>query len=76
MQIHKELDARGMNCPMPIVKTRKELKDMSPGQVLCVLASDPGSAQDMAAFCRQTGSEMLATEEQGGIYRFLLRKGT
>ncbi len=75
MHHDKEFDATGLACPMPIVKTRKALADMAPGQVLRVITTDPGSVPDMAAFAEQTGNPLLASTEEGGTYVFLLRKG-
>jgi TusA-related sulfurtransferase len=59
MQAQKELDARGLNCPLPILKAKKALADMKSGDVLKVLATDPGSMRDFQAFARQTGNELL-----------------
>jgi tRNA 2-thiouridine synthesizing protein A len=59
MQAHKELDARGLNCPLPILKAKKALAEMKSGDVLKVLATDPGSLRDFQAFARQTGNELL-----------------
>ena len=59
MDIHKELDARGLNCPLPILKAKKALSDMHSGEVLKVLATDPGSVRDFQAFARQTGNDLL-----------------
>lgn len=62
MQIDQEVDARGMNCPLPILKAKKALAHMASGQVLKVLATDPGSLRDFQAFSRQTGNELLGQE--------------
>ena len=59
MDIHKELDARGMTCPLPILKAKKALSDMQSGEVLKVLATDPGSVRDFQAFARQTGNDLV-----------------
>jgi tRNA 2-thiouridine synthesizing protein A len=69
-----ELDARGLSCPLPILKTNKSLNAMQPGQVLKVIATDPGSIKDMEAFSRQTGNELLAASEENGEYIFYIRK--
>jgi tRNA 2-thiouridine synthesizing protein A len=69
-----ELDARGLNCPLPILRTKKVLNGMSPGQSLKILATDPGSVRDFQAFARQTGHELVAASESGGEFQFLLRK--
>jgi tRNA 2-thiouridine synthesizing protein A len=74
MDFQKELDARGLNCPLPILKTRKSLADMAAGQVLKVVSTDAGSVKDMQAFAKQTGNELLASEEQGKEYVFFLKK--
>ena len=62
MHFDKELDARGLNCPLPILRTKKSLNDMTSGQVLRVLATDPGAVKDFQAFSRQTGNELLSSE--------------
>jgi tRNA 2-thiouridine synthesizing protein A len=67
------LDAKGLNCPLPILKTKKTLKGMSSGQVLEVLATDPGSVADMAAFCNQTGNELLGQSNDGSVYSFEIK---
>lgn len=74
MNHDKEFDASGLACPMPIVKTKKALADMSPGQVLKVIATDPGSVSDMQAFAEQTGHKLLATGSEGGKHVFHLQK--
>ncbi|MDE1989861.1 MAG: sulfurtransferase TusA family protein [Betaproteobacteria bacterium] len=74
MQVDKELDARGLNCPLPILKTKKSLADMAAGQVLRVVSTDCGSVKDMQAFSNQTGNELLSTTEAAGEYVFLLKK--
>jgi tRNA 2-thiouridine synthesizing protein A len=68
------LDARALNCPLPILKARKALNEMPGGGTLEVLATDPGSVADFEAFCRTTGNELLESGEDAGVYRFLLRK--
>jgi tRNA 2-thiouridine synthesizing protein A len=70
----KLLDARGLNCPLPILRTKKALNDLSSGQVLKILATDPGSVQDFAAFSKQTGNTLLARGEEEGTFYFLLRR--
>ena len=75
MEFDKELDARGLSCPLPIVKTKKSLNDMSAGQVLKVIATDSGSVKDMQAFANQTGNPLVASETQGPEFVFYLRKG-
>ena len=74
MSYDKEFDASGLACPLPIVKTKKALADMGSGQVLRVVATDPGSVCDMAAFAEQTGHTLLSSSEEGGKYVFLVKK--
>lgn len=74
MNIDRELDARGLNCPLPILRTKKSLNEMSSGQVLRVLATDPGSVRDFQAFSRQTGHELLDTRTADGQFVFVLKK--
>ena len=70
-----ELDARGLKCPLPVLKARKAMKTMATGEVLGVLSTDPSSLQDFPAFCETTGHELLSSGEEGeGRYRFLIRK--
>ena len=68
MQFDKELDARGLNCPLPILRTKKFLSELNSGQVLKVSSTDPGSVKDMQAFAKQTGNELLSTAEKGGVH--------
>jgi len=68
------LDAKGLNCPLPILKAKKALKDVPAGGTLEILATDPGSVADFQAFCRTTGNELVESGEEGGVYRFILRK--
>jgi tRNA 2-thiouridine synthesizing protein A len=75
MNFDKELNARGLSCPLPIVKTKKALSDMTPGQVLKVISTDTGSVKDMAAFAEQTGNALVAQEEVGGEFVFYMKKG-
>ena len=67
------LDAKGLNCPLPILKARKALKEVPAGGTLEILATDPGSVADFQAFCRQTGNELVEHSEDGGVYRFLIK---
>jgi tRNA 2-thiouridine synthesizing protein A len=69
-----QVDARGLNCPMPIVKTAQAVKGMASGQTLEILATDPGSTKDFAAWSKTTGNEMVEQTVDGGVYRFVLRK--
>ena len=68
------LDAKGLNCPLPILKAKKALKSLEGGQVLEVVSTDPGSVADFAAFCRTTGNELVEQNETDGIYTYLIRK--
>jgi tRNA 2-thiouridine synthesizing protein A len=74
MNHDKEFDASGLACPLPIVKTKKALNDMTPGQVLRVVATDPGSVADMAAFAEQTGNQLLEQSTQDKKFVFFLKK--
>jgi tRNA 2-thiouridine synthesizing protein A len=74
MNFDKELDARGLNCPLPILRTKKALTGMQPGQVLKVLATDPGSVKDFQTFSRQTGHELLSHAEVEKEFTFFMRK--
>lgn len=74
MNIDKELDTRGNNCPMPILRTKKAIDELSTGGILRISASDPGSVKDMEAFCRQTGNELIQSQQEGDIFTFLVRK--
>ena len=74
MNFDKELNASGLSCPLPIVKTKKSLNDMTSGQVLRVLATDPGSCAYMKAFSEQTGNELVGTGQEGAAFVFFLKK--
>jgi tRNA 2-thiouridine synthesizing protein A len=74
MNFDKDLDARGLNCPLPIIKTKKALNDLTSGQVLRVASTDSGSIKDMEAFAKQTGNELLGSTQEGGNYVFFLKK--
>ena len=74
MNFDKELDARGLNCPLPILKTKKSLADMTSGQVLKVVSTDAGSIKDMQAFANQTGNTLVSSTEEKGEYIFLMQK--
>lgn len=73
-EIAEKLDARGLNCPLPILRTKKAIKDLDVGQILQVIATDPGSVKDMAAFCSQTGNQLVSSEQNGDGYVFLIEK--
>ena len=70
----KELDASGLNCPLPILRAKKALAELGSGQTLRVIATDPGSVKDFEAFAKQTGNELMDSREEGGMYFFLLKK--
>jgi tRNA 2-thiouridine synthesizing protein A len=70
----RELDARGLNCPLPILRTKKALNEMQTGNVLKVLATDPGSVKDFQAFSKQTGNVLIEHSEADGVFRFYLRR--
>jgi tRNA 2-thiouridine synthesizing protein A len=74
MTFDKEVDARGLNCPLPILRAKKALNDMQSGQVLKVLATDPGSVKDFEAFCKQTGNELLSQAQTEREYSFFLQR--
>ena len=69
-----ELNAEGLNCPLPILKAKKALKTVPVGEVLSVRATDPGSVADFAAFCRQTGNELLSSTSEGDVYKFEIKR--
>jgi tRNA 2-thiouridine synthesizing protein A len=74
LQHDREVDARGLNCPLPILRTKKALNDMKSGEVVHVLATDPGSVRDFEAFARQTGNELLERGERDGAFYFLMKR--
>ncbi|MFT4096915.1 MAG: sulfurtransferase TusA family protein [Rhodoblastus sp.] len=71
----RTLDVKGLNCPLPILRAKKTLKELPRGGVLEVLATDPGSVEDFPAFCKTTGAELLESTADNGVYRFLIRNG-
>lgn len=74
MQIAKTLDAKGLSCPLPIVRTAQTMRDLRPGELLEVEATDPGSVPDFNAWAASTGNELVEQTEDRGVYRFVLRK--
>ncbi|MEO8386336.1 MAG: sulfurtransferase TusA family protein [Betaproteobacteria bacterium] len=72
--INKDLDVKGLNCPLPILRAKKALTDMDSGQILRVVATDPGSVKDFAAFCKQTGNPLLSSVETAAAFTFLIAK--
>ena len=69
-----ELDARGLNCPLPILRTKKAMTGMTAGDVLKIVATDPGSVKDMEAYAKQTGNELIASSENNCEYTFYIKK--
>ncbi|WP_298355777.1 sulfurtransferase TusA family protein [Rhodoblastus sp.] len=69
----KTLDAKGLNCPLPILRAKKTLKEVPAGGTLEILATDPGSVADFAAFCRTTGNELVESTSNAGVYRFVIK---
>jgi TusA-related sulfurtransferase len=74
MEAQKQVDARGLNCPLPILKAKKALADMPSGEVLMVVATDPGSLRDFQAFARQTGNELLEQSSADNLFTHYLRR--
>lgn len=72
--INKELDVKGLNCPLPILRAKKALADMASGELLRVVATDPGSVKDFAAFCKQTGNALLSSDDNGKEFSFVISK--
>ena len=74
VQVSMELDCRGLNCPLPILKTKKAIDNLNTGEVLKMIATDPGSTNDMNAWSRRTGHELVSNEQDGDDYIFFVRK--
>ena len=74
MQVAATLDLKGLSCPMPIVKTALAVKELTAGELLEALATDPGSVADFAAWCRATGNELVEQSAADGVFRFVIRK--
>jgi tRNA 2-thiouridine synthesizing protein A len=72
--VDREVDARGLNCPLPILRTKKALNGMTSGQTIRVLTTEPGSVRDFRAFCRQSGNELVGEGERDGAFWFVLRR--
>ncbi len=68
------LDVKGLNCPLPILRAKKALKDMAMGGTLQVLATDPGSVKDFEAFCRTTGNELVESKTEGKVFSFVIKR--
>ena len=74
MEFDRELDVKGLNCPLPILRTKKALAEMDSGEVLHVLATDPGSLKDFPAFAKQTGNDLVEQKEVNRVYEFYLKR--
>lgn len=74
MNFDKELDCKGLNCPLPILKTKKAMDELASGQVLKLIATDPGSIKDIDAWTKRTGNELLSSQESGKDFIFFLKK--
>ncbi len=74
MHFDAELDARGLNCPLPILRTKKKLSELASGQVLKIEATDPGSVKDFQMFCKQTGHQLLSQTDGGKEFTFFMQK--
>ena len=74
MTADKDIDLSGLNCPLPILRAKKTLNSMASGQVLHIIATDPGSVKDFDAFAKQTGNELMESKEEGGKFHFLIKK--
>jgi len=72
--VAKTLDLKGLSCPLPIVKTAQAMKELQPGDLVEALATDPGSVPDFNAWCKSTGNELVEQTEEGGVFRFLIKK--
>ncbi len=73
-EVNEELDARNLNCPLPILRAKKTLNKMESGQIVKILATDPGSVKDFESFANQTGNELLESTESGDEFHFLIKK--
>jgi tRNA 2-thiouridine synthesizing protein A len=74
MQFDRELDVKGLSCPLPILRTKKTLAEMTSGQVLRVLATDPGAVKDFQAFAKQTGNQLLVNAEADQVFEFYFKR--
>jgi len=74
MEATQTLDAKGLNCPLPILKAKKSLKGMNSGEVLEILSTDPGSVADFDAFCKTTGNELLSSDTSGDVFTYYIKK--
>lgn len=74
MEVNKTVDCKGLSCPMPIIKLAKAMKKLGSGEVLELLGTDPGSKEDVPAWCNKTGNIFLETQEDGGTFKFYIKK--
>ena len=74
IEANRVLDASGLNCPLPILRAKKSMSELDSGDVLKVVATDPGSIKDMEAFCRQTGNELLRSSQEDKLFTFYVKK--
>ena len=74
MEFDRDLDVKGLNCPLPILRTKKTLAEMDTGQILRVQATDPGSLKDFPAFAKQTGNELVEQNEENKVFEFYLKR--
>ncbi|MDO8283010.1 MAG: sulfurtransferase TusA family protein [Thermodesulfovibrionia bacterium] len=74
MDADRIVDCKGLNCPMPVIKTKKAIEEMQPGQIIRVEATDKGSLNDMPAFAKRTGNEIIGSSEENGVYIFYIKK--
>ncbi|PSB92298.1 sulfurtransferase TusA family protein [Candidatus Pandoraea novymonadis] len=74
MEFHREVDARGLNCPLPILRTKKALATMESGEILRIIATDPGTSHDFAIFAKQTGNTLIESREEDKTFFFLMRR--
>lgn len=74
LHVHHTVDARGLSCPMPIVKTAQVVRTMAPGELVELIATDPGSVKDVVAWCRTTGNELVEQSVDGAEFRFVVRR--
>ncbi|MDD2885370.1 MAG: sulfurtransferase TusA family protein [Dechloromonas sp.] len=74
MEFDRDLDVKGLNCPLPILRTKKALAEMDSGQILRVLATDPGSLKDFPAFAKQTGNELVEQREENRVFEYYLKR--
>ncbi|TDJ23344.1 MAG: sulfurtransferase TusA family protein [Gammaproteobacteria bacterium] len=74
VEYDRELDASGLNCPLPILRAKKALSDMEADQTLLIISTDPGSVKDFEAFAKQTGNQLLSSTEDGGKFKFVMKK--